>query len=399
MSTSATLPGDWDCLQHGLTPSQEAVLSEVAGEWARVVVARGPVDRVAAEAGMRSAYRAAGLDPPATVVWLGSPLAGAVAAAALTGLDVDAVARGPVWDQVTAAFEAQGQWVTSGGAGRPVRSWIGPLVWSQVRVEVEAQLGRQLWKLVWERTGLEVWRRLPERMRTQVVAGVELELGSRFGWRAAERLQELAVVAGQPESAWCATADGLGRVLPHVHGPERLIGLLEAVRVAGWWWPFERAVIMTERPLVLHLDRQGRLHRPDGPAFAYPDGFALHAWHGLRVPARLIAQLPRLRVEHIQTEANVELRRVMLEHYGFDRYLRDAGATQVHQDDTGTLWRAEFDDDQPLVMIEVVNATPEPDGTHRSYWLRVPPTIGSAREAVAWTFGLNADQYRPLRET
>jgi hypothetical protein len=109
MFTSATLPGDWDCLQHQLTPSQEALLSAVAGEWARIVVARDPVDRVAAEAGMRSAYRAAELDPPATVVWLGSPLAGAVAAAALTGLNVDAVACGPVWDQVTAAVEAQGQ--------------------------------------------------------------------------------------------------------------------------------------------------------------------------------------------------------------------------------------------------------------------------------------------------
>jgi hypothetical protein len=399
MSTSATLPGDWERLQPRLSLSQEAWLSAVAGEWAQIAVARGPVDRVAAEAGMRSAYRAAGLDPPEIVVWLGSPLAGAVAAGALTGLNVDAVARGRVWDQVAAAFEAQGQRLAPGGAGRPVRSWIGPLVWSEVRVEVEAQLGRLLWEQVWERTGLEVWRQLPERMRTQVVAGVDQELGSRLGWGVAERLREQAVAAGQPEITWCATVDGLRRVLPHVHGPERLTGLLEAVGVAGWWWPFERTVIMTERPLGLHLDGQGRLHRPDGPASTYPDGFALHAWHGLRVPAWLIDQLPRLRVQDIQAQANVELRRVMLESYGFDRYLRDAGATRVHEDDTGTLWRAEFGDDQPLVMVEVVNATPEPDGTHRTYWLRVPPTVGSAREAVAWTFGLRASRYRPLRET
>ena len=399
MSTSATLPGDWDCLQPRLTLGQEGLLSAVAGEWAQIVMARGPVDRVGAEAGMRSAYRAAGLDPPATVIWLGSPVAGAVAAGALTGLHIPAAARGPVWDQITAAFEAQRQQLIPGGVGRPVRSWIGPLVWSEVRVEVEAQLGHQLWKLVWEQTGREVWRQVPERMRTQAVAGVARELDSRFGWRLADRLRQQAVAAGQPEAAWCATIDGVRRVLPRVHGPERLTGLLEAVRLAGWWWPFERVVIMTERPLGLHLDGQGRLHRPDGPAFTYPDGFALYAWHGLRVPAWLIDQLPRLRVQDIQAQANVELRRVMLESYGFDRYLRDAGATRVHQDDTGTLWRAEFDDDQPLVMVQVTNATPEPDGTHRIYWLRVPPTVGSAREAVAWTFGLNADHYRPLRET
>jgi hypothetical protein len=399
MSTAATLPGDWDRLELRLTFSQEAELSAVADEWARIVVARGPVDRVAAEAGMRSAYRAAGLDPPETVVWLGSPLAGAVAAGALTGLDIHAVARGQVWDQVTAAFEAQGQRLAPGGAGRPVRSWIGPQVWSEVRVEVEAQLGRQLWKLIWEQTGQEVWRQLPERMRTQVVAGVVQELDNRFGWRLADRLRQQAMAAGQLETAWCATIDGLRRILPHVHGPERLTGLLEAAELAGWWWPFERAVLMTERPLGLHLDGQGRLHRPDGSAITYPDGFALYAWHGLRVPAWLIDQLPRLRVKDIQAQANVELRRVMLESYGFDRYLRDAGAIRVHEDGTGILWRAEFDDDQPLVMVEVLNATPEPDGTHRTYWLRVPPTVGSAREAVAWTFGLNADQYRPLQET
>jgi hypothetical protein len=71
----------------------------------------------------------------------------------------------------------------------------------------------------------------------------------------------------------------------------------------------------------------------------------------------------------------------------------------MQADDYGKLSRYELPGDEPLVMVEVVNATPEPDGTHHIYWLRVPPTVGSAREAVAWTFGLNADHYRPLRET
>jgi hypothetical protein len=29
----------------------------------------------------------------------------------------------------------------------------------------------------------------------------------------------------------------------------------------------------------------------------------------------------------------------------------------------------------------------------------VPPTTRSAREAVAWTFGLAAEEYRPVRQT
>ena len=49
-------------------------------------------------------------------------------------------------------------------------------------------------------------------------------------------------------------------------------------------------------------------------------------------------------------------------------------------------------DDEPLRVVEVVNSTPEPDGTYRRYLLRVPPTTRTAREAVAWTFGFDDPQ-------
>jgi hypothetical protein len=50
-------------------------------------------------------------------------------------------------------------------------------------------------------------------------------------------------------------------------------------------------------------------------------------------------------------------------------------------------------------MVEVLNSTPEPDGTRRTYWLRVPPSTRTAKEGVAWTFGLQAEAYAPVRET
>ena len=50
-------------------------------------------------------------------------------------------------------------------------------------------------------------------------------------------------------------------------------------------------------------------------------------------------------------------------------------------------------------MVEVVNATPEPDGSFRDYLIRVPPRFRTARGAVAWTFGMEAREYRPKVET
>lgn len=213
----------------------------------------------------------------------------------------------------------------------------------------------------------------------------------RPGVAAAEvRLLLLDAVLGQHDAAWLAAFDG--------HG-DRLAGLAAVAEHAGWWWPYEHAVVVCERPVELHRDEAGRLDRGDGPALAFPDGFALHAWRGMAVPAEFLAGLPGLTPARIRAEENAELRRVMLEYYGYDRYLDASGARHAHSDGTGVLWRIELADDEDVVMVEVVNSTPEPDGTHRTYWLRVPPTTRTAREGVAWTFGLRPEAYEPLVQT
>jgi len=49
--------------------------------------------------------------------------------------------------------------------------------------------------------------------------------------------------------------------------------------------------------------------------------------------------------------------------------------------------------------VRVVDATPQADDSRRVYWIHVPPFVDTARAAVAWTFGLDADQYSPQVET
>lgn len=63
------------------------------------------------------------------------------------------------------------------------------------------------------------------------------------------------------------------------------------------------------------------------------------------------------------------------------------------------LWRIGPADDEDVAMVEVVDSTPEPDGAHRTYWLRVPPATRTAREGVSWTFGLRPEAYEPLVRT
>jgi hypothetical protein len=77
-----------------------------------------------------------------------------------------------------------------------------------------------------------------------------------------------------------------------------------------------------------------------------------------------------------------------------------ADAWQVVQaDDYGTLWQARWPVNHHRV-VEVVDATPRPDGSLHRYRIRVPPNMRTAREAIAWTFGFDDPaQYTPSAET
>ncbi|MEU8382472.1 DUF6745 domain-containing protein [Streptosporangium sp. NPDC048865] len=390
-----------------LSPELAASLAGAVTRWDPVAHATGPADRPAAEEGVRAAYRGAGLPEPGRIVWFASPAQAAVAAVVLAGSAEDRAAVQEAGTLPPGLFGLD--------PGAPVRELVRTGPWERVRAQALSLLPSAGWAAAWEVVGADLWPRV-DRLAREIRRGVGRSAvtpevtGSRAGRagggdgsgegdevEALLRRATLDAVLGQHDAPWLAFFDALGE------GTEVDLTLLDGVmrvsRAAGWWWPFEHVVLICERPAELHRDDLGRLHRAVGPALAFPDGFALHAWHGMPVPAGFGAAMADLSGPRIREEPNAELRRAMLEHYGFDRYLKESGAEFVQRDDTGVLWRADFPDDESLVMVEVVNSTPEPDGTSRTYFLRVPPYVTTARQGVAWTFGLSAEQYEPQEQT
>ena len=216
---------------------------------------------------------------------------------------------------------------------------------------------------------------------------------------------------GQHEAAYLAFCDFFSNLLPDTI--KSLQGIMQVARNAGWWWPYENIAIISERPTHLHRDPEHRLHNTEGMALRYPDGFGIWAINGVRVDERVVMRPHTLTVQEITDEPNAEIRRVMREQYGYDKYLTGVGAVQINTRDKfpdekahlrdlewGKLWRAELPtEDEPLVMVEVINSTPEPDGTNKTYFLRVPPRFTKAHAAVAWTFNLDDNSYRPITQT
>lgn len=122
-------------------------------------------------------------------------------------------------------------------------------------------------------------------------------------------------------------------------------------------------------------------------------------WAGLNVDRRIAFHPETISVEEVLSEANAERRRVLLDRYGYGRFLQDAGADVLDRDtDPGgerQLLRVALDDDEDLVALSCFCPS-----TGRQYMIRVPPATKSCRHAAAWIAGFdNPDDYKPVIET
>ena len=215
-----------------------------------------------------------------------------------------------------------------------------------------------------------------------------------------------------------------------IESPERARSLYQIAKHCGWLWMFEGVCVLTDPHEFLQEDDAGRLHCANGPALRYADGLEIYAWHGVNVPPAVITHPAQITPRMIKDERNSEVRRVMIERYGgLARYARDGGWTLVDETPadhpqvglrTAKLWQGDQEDDfaedghpLPSMYLDLLNSTPEPDGTTKRYMLRVDPAAyggDAARyvQAAAASTWRNADGtltypewrvYAPLAES
>lgn len=347
-----------------LTDAQLAQMDAHADRWIEVGLRTGPADRERFEAAAKECYRYAGIEWPGVVVWVPSPLVLAFTLAAPEDGAVDGAVSWAVGEAVGGAVGEAVRGAVDGAVGGAVNGAVHGAVGEAVDGAVHGAVRRTWYKVI----GGQFW------------AG-----GWWWGPAHTSYFRDVCQLE-LPGDTW-----------------ERARAYEATVESACWWFPHRRFVMVCERPSYIRRELtdparprgQGshRLHCEDGPAVAWPDGWGVWSIHGVGVPRHVVEAPETLTPAEILGEANAEVRRVMIERFGAERLMREAAAERVQQDDYGTLWRLEIDEDEPLVMIEVVNSTAEADGSRKRYWLRVPPDMDTARAAVAWTFAMRADEY------
>ena len=147
-------------------------------------------------------------------------------------------------------------------------------------------------------------------------------------------------------------------------------------------------------PLV-KIDELNRFHSLSKPAISWKGGTEIYMVHGVRVDKKIILHPEKLTKKDWMNESNQEVRRVIQEQMG-ERFVKAIGSKEIHKSSRGRLVEIDISPDPEKVAryVEVQDSS-----TARKYFLRVPPGTQTADEAVAWTFGLDVESYKPEQET
>lgn len=122
-------------------------------------------------------------------------------------------------------------------------------------------------------------------------------------------------------------------------------------------------------------------------------------WRGVLVDERAVFSPESISGPEVLRAPNAEVRRVLLERMGYERFLTEVDARLLDKDaDPGgerRLLRVPLPGDEDLVCLAVFCPS-----TRRQYVLRVPPTTRDCHQAAAWIAGFDDPAaYRPLAET
>jgi hypothetical protein len=417
-----------------LTKEQEARFPEFVAKWIRISLATGPSDRPAAEEAIGGLYDLAGLGRP-KIFWLPCPISGALSACAFAhaltilkatktpsefsavrtavGTAVETAVGTAVGTAVETAVRTAVGTAVETAVGTAVETAVGTAVGTAVRTAVRTAVGTAVRTAVGTAVGTAVETAVGTAVETAVGTAVRTAVETAVR-TAVETAVETAVRTAVETAVGTAVETAgfsffTGHLWPgYPAWADFFLQVCDVkidtryhrfVETCGYTWLLEGICFTTEKPVCINRDANGRLHSPTGPSIAYPSGWALYHWHGAAVPQHVIDQPEKITVKEIESERNAEVRRVLLDRFGLPRYLRESGAVQSQRDDWGTIYRKPIAGDEDLVMVRVVNATAEPDGSKKEYWLRVPPNMETARQAVAWSFGREANEYRPRVET
>jgi hypothetical protein len=182
---------------------------------------------------------------------------------------------------------------------------------------------------------------------------------------------------------------------------------VDVLQQVSFFAPMEGLVLVADRPIVVRETRADRstrrLHGDKKPAVGWDDGTGLNYWNGYALPEGFWQWTP----EQVVSCHNLELRSIAIRSMGWEAIVGALSPIAVAEDPGHPghvieLFSFAVASANPLTesvrqqFVRVTNASPDMDGTHRTYILQVHPYVTDPVTAVAESFGVSTEAYRNL---
>lgn len=182
---------------------------------------------------------------------------------------------------------------------------------------------------------------------------------------------------------------------------EQIKPYIKLHRACGGAYISGDTIMLYPKPTHLHLDTRGRLHSPDSPALDFNGHYTVYALNGVVVEEKVVMRPNDITAAEIIREDNAQLAQIKLDRLTIPNFINKARPSILDTDhdangNTRKLLSVFLNTDfsEPrIVCVQVICPS-----TDKTYLLRVPPTIETCAEAIAWTFNVDKKDYAPIVE-
>jgi len=96
----------------------------------------------------------------------------------------------------------------------------------------------------------------------------------------------------------------------------------------------EDRVVVSRNPVEIHWDEEV-IHNPDGIAVKFADGTGRYVVEGVLLNEQIVMLPETQTIKKINDEPNEEVRRLRIDGFGWNRYIKESGATILDENQIG----------------------------------------------------------------
>ncbi|WP_139360981.1 DUF6745 domain-containing protein [Mycobacterium sp. D16R24] len=427
-----------------LSPALRATIESRLVAWDRRLRSTSRADRREVEAAVCRMYERCGMLAPKNFVWMGSPIGAQFAADLLSGDPVAARMFQHMSDEQSCTYR------------REIEAQIDPEYWSKPRLNDPKLTDRttgpsraadahgdshpyidgliKLWTFyiapfggddalsspglvevsrIYASQGqeqtLSVWisllaqRRVAQSGRRFFNSNLCSRFGRNLAARRDPRFERRHHDHGDADLRRWTTYELFGTAATIAHAAD----IATVVEYTSYIEALPGVAVLAENPVLYTTDKDGMLHNAAGPAVRFSDGVEVYSWRGRWVDRDVIEQPVSL--EAIVTERNAEVRRCLIERWGWDTFVRKAHLQPVgtEVEDPGNAphtlqlydipGRLQLSRRNPARLLMCTNGSSERDGTRRRYGLLVRAAHTDPVDAAAELYGVSPKTYRRMQ--